>query len=345
MSDACLPNWLLCKTNAVSYFLLFPEMMEGLHSQALSLDPRRQELLEARFTGVGVTKVVNFKVAFRFNMYWALILGKHLNATSTSHLVMSVRERAAVSQFLRSSRQHLTLFSIIDWSSVCLVFSVGRSCLTGLKLKQEELCLSRHRSWPAALCFSQDQYSCTEMALQLKLTASAVCYGASLPWLSQRAPCTSDKTSAFKKATTVIYAHPFLFPTLNFEAALLLHLSCAWRGWDEGALQCTTVNVFVSSWNKIYVTLGCIRQASSHWTRLPAALISLLFLFDLTRLQASCITYMHIIDSTNWAEHHQINRASLNVLWLWISWKWILSWYSLIQVDFSTGKFAAASMI
>ncbi|KAM4714967.1 serine/threonine-protein kinase tousled-like 2 [Anableps anableps] len=31
-------------------------MMEGLHSQSLSLDPRRQELLEARFTGVGVAK-------------------------------------------------------------------------------------------------------------------------------------------------------------------------------------------------------------------------------------------------------------------------------------------------
>ncbi|XP_017293469.1 serine/threonine-protein kinase tousled-like 2 isoform X2 [Kryptolebias marmoratus] len=31
-------------------------MMEGLHNQALSLDPRRQELLEARFTGAGVTK-------------------------------------------------------------------------------------------------------------------------------------------------------------------------------------------------------------------------------------------------------------------------------------------------
>ncbi|XP_019739049.1 serine/threonine-protein kinase tousled-like 2 isoform X4 [Hippocampus comes] len=31
--------------------------MEGLHGQALSLDPRRQELLEARFTGVGVTKI------------------------------------------------------------------------------------------------------------------------------------------------------------------------------------------------------------------------------------------------------------------------------------------------
>uniref|UniRef100_A0A668TBV8 non-specific serine/threonine protein kinase n=1 Tax=Oreochromis aureus TaxID=47969 RepID=A0A668TBV8_OREAU len=31
-------------------------MMEGLHSQAISLDPRRQELLEARFTGVGVAK-------------------------------------------------------------------------------------------------------------------------------------------------------------------------------------------------------------------------------------------------------------------------------------------------
>ncbi|XP_034415039.1 serine/threonine-protein kinase tousled-like 2 isoform X1 [Cyclopterus lumpus] len=31
-------------------------MMEGLHNQAISLDPRRQELLEARFTGVGVPK-------------------------------------------------------------------------------------------------------------------------------------------------------------------------------------------------------------------------------------------------------------------------------------------------
>ncbi|KAF3853640.1 hypothetical protein F7725_014328 [Dissostichus mawsoni] len=31
-------------------------MMEGLHSQALGLDPRRQELLEARFTGLGVAK-------------------------------------------------------------------------------------------------------------------------------------------------------------------------------------------------------------------------------------------------------------------------------------------------
>nr|XP_040031699.1 serine/threonine-protein kinase tousled-like 2 isoform X2 [Gasterosteus aculeatus aculeatus] len=31
-------------------------MMEGLHSQAISLDPRRQELLEARFTGLGVAK-------------------------------------------------------------------------------------------------------------------------------------------------------------------------------------------------------------------------------------------------------------------------------------------------
>ncbi|XP_011486265.1 serine/threonine-protein kinase tousled-like 2 [Oryzias latipes] len=31
-------------------------MMEGLHSRALSLDPRRQELLEARFTGVGLAK-------------------------------------------------------------------------------------------------------------------------------------------------------------------------------------------------------------------------------------------------------------------------------------------------
>ncbi|KAM9715420.1 serine/threonine-protein kinase tousled-like 2 isoform 2-T5 [Menidia menidia] len=30
--------------------------MEGLHSHAISLDPRRQELLEARFTGVGVAK-------------------------------------------------------------------------------------------------------------------------------------------------------------------------------------------------------------------------------------------------------------------------------------------------
>lgn len=32
-------------------------MMEGIQSQSLSLDPRRQELLEARFTGVGVAKI------------------------------------------------------------------------------------------------------------------------------------------------------------------------------------------------------------------------------------------------------------------------------------------------
>ncbi|XP_037546970.1 serine/threonine-protein kinase tousled-like 2 [Nematolebias whitei] len=31
-------------------------MMEGRHTQAISMDPRRQELLEARFTGTGVTK-------------------------------------------------------------------------------------------------------------------------------------------------------------------------------------------------------------------------------------------------------------------------------------------------
>ncbi|TNN67723.1 Serine/threonine-protein kinase tousled-like 2 [Liparis tanakae] len=33
-----------------------PGPMEGLHNQSISLDPRRQELLEARFTGVGVPK-------------------------------------------------------------------------------------------------------------------------------------------------------------------------------------------------------------------------------------------------------------------------------------------------
>uniref|UniRef100_A0A8C5GLC8 non-specific serine/threonine protein kinase n=1 Tax=Gouania willdenowi TaxID=441366 RepID=A0A8C5GLC8_GOUWI len=36
--------------------VIFNSLMDGLHSQALSLDPRRQELLEARFTGVGVAK-------------------------------------------------------------------------------------------------------------------------------------------------------------------------------------------------------------------------------------------------------------------------------------------------
>lgn len=131
---------------------------------------------------------------------------------------------------------------------MCLVFSVGQSCLTELKLKQEELCLSRHRSWPAALCFSQDQYSCTEMALQLRLTASAVCCAASLPWLSQCAPYTSEKTSAFKKASTVIHAQPFLVPWHWISRPL--HLRCR----DKGALQCSTVNVFASSWNKIYTS-------------------------------------------------------------------------------------------
>lgn len=137
---------------------------------------------------------------------------------------------------------------------------MGRSCHTELKLKQEELCLGRHRSWPAALCFSEDQYSCTEMALQLKLTASAVCCAAALPWLSQRVPYTSEKTSAFQKATTVIYAQPFLVElTLNFMAALPLHLGCK----DGGALQCITVNVFVSSWNKIYSSCDLGLQKAS----------------------------------------------------------------------------------
>lgn len=36
-----------------TFFSFSVEMMEELHS----LDPRRQELLEARFTGVGVSKV------------------------------------------------------------------------------------------------------------------------------------------------------------------------------------------------------------------------------------------------------------------------------------------------
>ncbi|XP_043958612.1 serine/threonine-protein kinase tousled-like 2 isoform X4 [Gambusia affinis] len=36
-------------------------MMEGLQRQSLSLDPRRQELLEARFTGVGVAKSLERK--------------------------------------------------------------------------------------------------------------------------------------------------------------------------------------------------------------------------------------------------------------------------------------------
>ena len=42
---------------------LFLGMMEGLHSQAISLDPRKQELLEARFTGVGVAKVGSVFIA------------------------------------------------------------------------------------------------------------------------------------------------------------------------------------------------------------------------------------------------------------------------------------------
>lgn len=43
--------------HSVQFVFVIPGMMEGLHSQAISLDPRRQELLEARFTGVGVAKV------------------------------------------------------------------------------------------------------------------------------------------------------------------------------------------------------------------------------------------------------------------------------------------------
>lgn len=60
---------------------LFPDMMEGLHSRALSLDPRRQELLEARFTGVGVTKVGILKYAYSL---FPLHLPAYLRSCSTS---------------------------------------------------------------------------------------------------------------------------------------------------------------------------------------------------------------------------------------------------------------------
>uniref|UniRef100_A0A3B4B4H6 Uncharacterized protein n=1 Tax=Periophthalmus magnuspinnatus TaxID=409849 RepID=A0A3B4B4H6_9GOBI len=35
--------------------------MEGVHAGAIGLDPRRQELLEARFSGAGVGKVCTLK--------------------------------------------------------------------------------------------------------------------------------------------------------------------------------------------------------------------------------------------------------------------------------------------
>ncbi|CAG02645.1 unnamed protein product, partial [Tetraodon nigroviridis] len=44
--------------------------MEGLHSRALGLDPRRQELLEARFTGVGVTKLVKPNRSNYVGTFW-----------------------------------------------------------------------------------------------------------------------------------------------------------------------------------------------------------------------------------------------------------------------------------
>lgn len=159
---------------------------------------------------------------------------------------------------------------------MCLVFSVGWSCLTELKQKQEELCLPRYRSWPAALCFTEDQYSCNEMALQLKLTASAVCCVASLPWLSQRAPYTSEKTWAFKKATTAIYAQPSLVPLTLTISRSLCH--CIWAGRIKRPC-CAPRQTYLSLPEIKYmlrVTLGCLRQASIHWQRLAAALISLL---------------------------------------------------------------------
>lgn len=114
-------------------------------------------------------------IFIEFNCRKTLVCNNHIQ------IWYVIAERAAVGSFSSSPRQYLTLFSVIDWSFLCLVFSVGQSCLTELKLKQEELCLGRHRSWPAALCFSEEQYSCTKMALQLKLTALAVCCAAALP--------------------------------------------------------------------------------------------------------------------------------------------------------------------
>lgn len=99
-------------------FSLFPEMMEGLHSQALSLDPRRQELLEARFTGVGVTKVrlswLHLCLMFSDFICWK---SECASQRPYCHTILWI-QTGAVGRLFSSFRECLALFSIIDWSSL-----------------------------------------------------------------------------------------------------------------------------------------------------------------------------------------------------------------------------------
>uniref|UniRef100_A0A671XYJ6 non-specific serine/threonine protein kinase n=1 Tax=Sparus aurata TaxID=8175 RepID=A0A671XYJ6_SPAAU len=117
-------------------------MMEGLHSQALGLDPRRQELLEARFTGVGVTKVgISHSVFFLFclclytlvNLPCGQFAGSSGSGTSPAR---------GIPMLVRSSPQHSLSNPLVSTSihlhsspPLCLSFlSCFTSELTLLKL-------------------------------------------------------------------------------------------------------------------------------------------------------------------------------------------------------------------
>lgn len=146
-------------------------MMEGLHSQAISLDPRRQELLEARFTGVGVAKVgissvkVIQKRGSQFSCKQSttsLLFGCECNHEQSVSSLMLVQPQFKETWTSPSFQYVLMLcvqeFPLVKWS-----------CLPELTLKQDKLCFTDMGA--GQQLFVSVETSDTEMAPQRKLTA------------------------------------------------------------------------------------------------------------------------------------------------------------------------------
>lgn len=125
-------------------------------------------------------------------------------------------------------------------------------------------------------------------------------------WSSQHRQCAtraSEKTATFKKATAVIYVPTLLF-RWNWISGPVRRCVRVWiikvpHSASQGKHVCV---FFLKKVCSVY-DLG-LQKASSHWKRLPSALISLLFLFDLIRLQALCTPCMLNTNCPKWAYHY-----------------------------------------
>ncbi|KAM4525087.1 serine/threonine-protein kinase tousled-like 2 isoform 2-T3 [Odontesthes bonariensis] len=137
--------------------------MEGLHSQTISLDPRRQELLEARFTGVGVAKTPEKKANERSRKRKGDVFDSNSQGKGRGHKIGDYFEFAGSSGsgtspargiplLVRSSSQHSLSYS---------PFQHGSPSSTGSAHTDSSSC-SSFKTAPT--------HSCSHKAIQSELT-------------------------------------------------------------------------------------------------------------------------------------------------------------------------------